>query len=315
MELIRGINNIRNRVKCCAITIGNFDGLHLGHQQLINKLSEVSKKLKVPSLLITFEPQPNEFFNQGETVPRLMRFREKWHGLENFEIDLVLCIRFNQAFANISPQDFVEKLLVKQLGVKAIIVGDDFRFGAKRVGDFKLLQEYGRQHDFVVMDTPTLQLNGVRISSTRVRDALQAGDLQRVQKLLGRNYRLCGKVIHGDRVGRQLGFPTANFNLHRELVPLGGVFVVRAYGINDKPINGVANLGTRPAFGGTRVLLEVHLFDFNQQLYGRNLQIEFLHKLRDEEYYDRIEDLVMQIKKDIENGKNYFSQAVKHSKI
>ncbi len=308
MQLIRGLHNLKNRIQHCAITIGNFDGLHLGHKELIHHTVQQAKALGVPSVLMTFEPQPNEFFQHKAPVPRLMRFREKWLGLQETGLDYVVCVRFDKAFAQLSPQQFIKDLLVDRFGMRAIVVGDDFRFGAKRAGDINLLNQYASTFNFSVSQMPTLEIKNQRVSSTRVREALHEGDLAGAKELLGQPYALTGKVVYGDQIGRQLGYPTANFNLHRQQVPLAGVFVVRAHGLQATPINGVANLGTRPAFNGTRVLLEVHLFDFNQTLYGKNLQIEFIHKLREERHYDKIDDLVEQIKQDVANAKNYFAR-------
>lgn len=306
MKLIRGNHNLSQPLQGAVVTLGNFDGMHLGHQALLNKLNAMRESLNLPSIVITFEPQPKEFFAKRETVPRLMRFCEKWLALKDYNIDYVFCLRFNQALASLSPEAFVKKILIDQLNAKVVIVGDDFRFGAKRAGDYAQLKQLGDKYGFQTIEMPTIMVDNERVSSTRVREALEAGDLNAAEKLLGRPYRLYGKVGHGDRLGRDLGYPTANVNLHRDLVPLGGIFVIRVYGLGDHPYEGVANVGTRPTVGGTRILLEAHLFDFNAEIYGHNIEVEFLHKLRDEERYDTLEELVEHIHQDVIDAKNYF---------
>jgi len=306
MKLIRGKHNLSDQLQGSVVTLGNFDGMHLGHQALLKKLKAVNESLNLPSIVTIFEPQPKEFFAKRQTVPRLMRFCEKWLALKDYNIDYVLCLRFNQVLASLSPQKFVKEILVDQLNAKAVIVGDDFRFGAKRTGDYAELKKLGEKYSFQVLEVPTVMIDNERVSSTCVRLALEAGDLEAAEKLLGRPYRLYGKVGYGDQLGRDLGYPTANINLHRDLVPVAGVFVICVYGLGDHLYNGVANIGTRPTVGGTRILLEVHLFDFDTEIYGHNLQVEFLHKLRDEERYDTLEELVKQIRQDVIDAKRYF---------
>ncbi len=308
MKLIRGLYNFPESLSQSVVTMGNFDGVHLGHQELIAKLKQLSKQLNLPSVLVTFEPQPLEFFHRGEKVPRLMRLREKYYALEKYDIDYLWVLRFNAELAAQSPQDFVEKILHKKLGMQACVVGDDFRFGAKRAGDFALLKKLGEQYGYVAKQIPTKIIQTERVSSTRVREALAAADLEVVQQLLDRPYSLCGKVRYGNQRGRDLGFPTANISLHRALVPVSGVFAVRAKRLGKQDYYGVANVGVRPTFDGTRVVLEVHLFDFNQEIYGQHIEVEFLHKLRDEERYDSLEALVRQIKQDVRDARLYFAE-------
>lgn len=307
MKLIRGHYPSSSCLSGSVVTLGNFDGMHEGHQQLLKQLMTTATALSLPSVVITFEPQPKEFFAKQHTVPRLMRFREKWSSLKNEAIDYVYCLRFNQKLAELSAVDFIKQILVDQLQAKAVIVGDDLHFGAKRAGDIALLKQWGQRYGFAVIAVPTVTMANSRVSSTRVREALQAGDMTLAATLLNRTYRLCGKVVHGEKRGRILGFPTANINLHRKLVPVMGVFVVRVYGIDQQPYQGVAHVGIRSMFGGTRVLLEVHLFDFHGDIYGRNLEIEFLHKLREEEHFASVEALVEQIHRDVIDAKRYFS--------
>ena len=309
MKLIRNRSPLLSQSCGCVVTLGNFDGIHLGHQVLLKKLEALKASSHLPVVLITFEPQPKEFFAKRQTVSRLMRFCEKWLALQAYSIDYVLCLQFNTALANLSPEQFVRQIVVGQLNAKIVVVGDDFHFGAKRAGDYEQLKKLGEQYSFQAIELPTVMLDGERVSSTRVRQALEAGNLDYAQQLLGRPYRLYGKVVHGDRLGRHLGYPTANINLHRQLVPLAGIFVIRVYGLGERFYNGVANLGTRPTVGGTRILLEVHLFDFNAEIYGRHIEVEFLHKLRDEVRYDAIEELVNQIRRDVKNAKGYFESS------
>lgn len=305
MKLIRGLQNLTHPLPPSVVTIGNFDGFHLGHQQLISQLKKQANQLGLASVVITFEPQPNEYFHA--TPPgRLMKFRDKWMWLLEQGIDYVLCIRFDKTFSEITAHDFVEDLLIKKLNTRVLIVGDDFRFGAKRQGDIKLLLELSQQMSFKVIQLSTLKLDENRISSSLVRKFLQAGQLELAAKCLDRPYQMWGKVAHGKKIGQRLGFPTANIETHRREVPLMGIFVVQIHGIDSQPLPGVANLGTRPVFNGTRVLLEVYIFNFEGNLYGKQIGVEFLHKLRDESYFDHEEDLVRQIEKDVANAKEYF---------
>lgn len=306
MKLIRGYYSSSLRLPGSVVTLGNFDGMHLGHQQLLRELMAAAKSASLPSVVMTFEPQPKEFFVKPVTVARLMRFREKWSALKGMAIDYVYCLRFNRKLAELSAHDFVKNILVDQLNAKIVVVGDDLRFGAKRSGDVHLLNQLGQQYGFKVIQLPTVMWGESRVSSTRVREALQQGRMDLAKQLLSRNYRLWGKVVHGDKRGRVLGFPTANINLHRKLVPLMGIFVIRAHGLGKKIYQGVANIGMRPIFQGTRVLLEVHLFDFHDNIYGHNLEVEFLHKLRDEAHFDSVEALVAQMHQDALEAKKYF---------
>lgn len=306
MELIRGLVNLRPRHRGCVVSIGNFDGAHLGHQAVLGRLAEKAALLGVPAVVVTFEPQPREFFVHGETPPRLTRFREKIIALRRYSVDRVLCIRFNKQFANWSAQEFIQRLLIDGLEVRCIIVGDDFRFGKGRSGDIEMLKQAGAEHGFQVVNMHSFGVDEARVSSTRIRVALQAGDLHTAEKMLGRVYRMCGRVAHGDQLGRKLGFPTANIHLHRRAVPVLGVFVVEMLGLDTEPLPGVANVGTRPTVNGQRTLLEVHLFDFNQDIYGRYVEVNFLHKLRDEERYASLQLLAEQIQRDADQAREFF---------
>ena len=298
MELIRGLHNLRPRHRGCVATIGNFDGVHLGHQAVLGQLAERAAELNLPAVVITFEPQPREYFAHGAVPPRLSRFREKVQALRRYSVARVLCLRFDEALANMPAAEFVRHLLVEGLAVRYVVVGDDFRFGKGRHGTFAMLQEAGLAHGFQVAAMRTFNVDGVRVSSTRVREALAADDLAAAEKLLGRSYRMCGRVVHGDERGRSIGYPTANIHLHRQSSPVSGVYAVEVFGLDKEPLAGVANVGTRPTVGGTQSRLEVHLLDFDQDIYGRYVHVDFLRKLRPEHRFESIEELVAQIHKD-----------------
>lgn len=307
MELIRGLHNLRSRHRGCVATIGNFDGVHLGHQAVIGQLAEKGAALGLPTTVIIFEPQPLEFFQPQRAPARLSRLREKLQALRRFSVDRVLCVRFNQRFADMEAEEFIRRVLVDGLGVQYLVVGDDFRFGHGRRGDFPMLQQAGETYGFQVAHMHTFRLDGDRVSSTRVRDALAQGNLPMAERLLGRPYRMSGRVAHGDKIGRTLGIPTANIHLHRKRSPLQGIFVVDVYGLDPEPLAGAASIGTRPTVDGTRTLLEVHLLDFSGRIYGRYLQIDFLHRIRDEEKYDTMDELKQRIEQDIAETRAWFA--------
>jgi riboflavin kinase/FMN adenylyltransferase len=307
VELVRGLHNLQPRHRNCAATIGNLDGVHLGHQAVLGQLSERAVELQLPTSVIVFEPQPQEFFVPQLAPPRLTRFREKIQALRRFSIDRVICIRFDRAFAELTPEQFVETVLVQGLGVHYLVVGADFRFGRERSGDFTYLQKVGAEKGFQVVNMHTVSIDGKRVSSTRIREALAAGDMREAEKLLGRPYRMCGRVARGDRRGRTIGFPTANIYLHRHATPVKGVFAVEMFGLDQEPVAGVANVGVRPTVDGTRSLLEVYLFDFDSDIYGRYVHVNFLNKLRDEKRYDSLDDLKAQIVRDVDDAQAYFS--------
>jgi len=306
-KLIRSIYNIRPEVQGGVVTIGNFDGVHVGHQALVKSVVTKAKELKVPSLAITFEPHPFEFFGKENlTIPRLTRLREKFLALAECGIDYVLIIPFNQALADLSASDFVTQIIHHSLRPVHLIIGDDFRFGHKRQGDFAFLQEMGKPLGFTVEAMHTVLVEGERVSSTRVRKALADGDHALANRLLGHPYTMHGRVRRGDQRGRQWSFPTANIYLHRKLTPVRGVYTVYVHGLGDKPLPGVANVGMRPTVDGTRTLLEVHLLDFDKDIYGRYVRVEFCEKLRDEVRYASLDLLREQIAKDVAAARNYF---------
>lgn len=307
MELIRGLQNIRPKHHGCVATIGNFDGAHLGHQAVLGQLAEKAVELCLPATLITFEPQPMEYFTPDKVPPRLTRFREKILALQRYSVQRVCCLSFNRKLATLSAEDFIEQVLVNKLGVKYLVVGDDFRFGKNRAGTFETLAEAGKHYGFQVVSMHTFEIEGQRVSSTRIRYALEKGDMETAEKLLGRSYRMSGRVAHGEKLGRELGFPTANIHLHRHASAVLGIFVVEVFGLDREPIQGVASVGTRPTVNQTKALLEVFLFDFDQDIYGRHIQVSFLKKLRNEEKYDSLELLKNQIHKDVEQAQAYFA--------
>jgi len=289
-----------------VITIGNFDGFHIGHQRLLKTLIESSHELQLPSVVVTFEPNPAEFFRPDAPMPRLMRFSEKWDFVKLFGVNYFCCLKFNRALAQLSAEEFVKKILVDQLGAKKIIVGDDFRFGAKRSGDIDVLKTLGKRYGFTVDALTQSMVENERISSSRVRDALKQGDFKKVFALINRTFSLTGKVAYGDQIGRQLGYPTANIHLHRKQVPLMGIFIVCVHGLDNKILNGVASVGYRPTFNGKKIILEVFIFDFDAVIYGQKITVEFLEKIRDEAHFDSLPELIVQIEKDVVVAKKYF---------
>ena len=312
MELIRGLHNIRSEHHGCVATIGNFDGVHLGHQAVLGQLAEKAAELNLPTTLITFEPQPMEYFVPDKVPARLTRLREKLNALQRYSVDRVCCLSFNAKLAKLSAENFIEEVLVSKLGVKYLVVGDDFRFGENRSGTFDMLVAAGEKNDFKVVSMHTFEIDAERVSSTRIRAALEKGEMSSAEKLLGRRYRMSGRVAHGEKLGRELGFPTANIHLHRHASPIQGIFVVEVFGLDEfnqykQPLQGVASLGTRPTVNKTKALLEVFLFDFDQDIYGKHIQVSFLKKLRDEEKFDSLEALVEKINNDVKQAQAYFA--------
>lgn len=302
MELLRGIHNLKAKHRGCVLSIGNFDGVHLGHSAVLSRLLVEAERLQLPATVLTFEPQPEELF-AGENAPaRLSRLRDKFVQLEKLGLERLLCVSFTHKFANLTAQQFIDELLIAKLGVKFLVIGDDFHFGYQRQGDFKLLQEAGKKQGFEVIDTQSLTQHQQRISSTRIRDFLAAGELQQAAQLLGRKYSITGRVGHGRKLGRTIGVPTANLLLKRRVSPVSGVFAVSVLGLNDQVYQGVANIGQRPTVQGVRQQLEVHLFDFNGDLYGRQLEVVLEKKLRDEVRFNSFAELQVQIEKDIQQA-------------
>lgn len=300
MKIIRGIDNLNNQFTQCVLTLGNFDGVHLGHQQLINHLIKQSKKLNLPTVVMLFEPQPLEFFCKQNAPARLTSFKEKVELIKKLGIDYIIAVPFTQTFANMLAPNFIQDWLINKLQAKYIVIGDDFRFGRERKGDINLLQQYTHNNQFVVESMPTFVWNDLRISSTAVREALFNSDFKLAHCLLGRNYAIEGKVVHGNALARQLGFPTANIHLNRKKPALQGVYFVKVKNCcSNQHYHGIANIGIRPTIEGKKAILEVNLFDFSGDIYGQYLDVIFVHKLRDEKKFDSLTDLKQQIAQDV----------------
>ena len=307
MQLIRSLHHLQQDFQGCALTIGNFDGVHLGHQAVLGHLREKADELNLPMAVMLFEPQPSEYFMREQAPARLMRLRDKLYYLAQAGVDYVICIKFDRTFAQQTANEFIQDWLVKKLKVKFLSIGDDFRFGAERLGDFALLQQAGKQFGFTVEDNHSFCLDEQRISSTIIRRALAEDDLQQAESLLGKPYQIWGKVVHGKKLGRTIGFPTANIRLQRQVNPIKGVYAVKVRLKNEEILQGVANIGQRPTVNGVKQLLEVHIFDFDRDLYGQNVAVEFCHKIRNEIKFPSVEVLKSQITNDVETAKQYFS--------
>lgn len=309
MEIVRGSINIKPHHRGCVVTIGNFDGVHLGHQAILRSVKEKSLELGINSILICFEPQPKEFFDEFNAPARLTRFREKVELLEEQGIDQVLCLKFDERTRSMSADEFIN-LLVNDLDVKALFVGDDFRFGHDRSGDFAALQVAGSKHGFEVTNLHTLTFEHSRVSSTRIRECLAAGDFADAEAMLGHPYSIIGKVVHGRQLGRQLGAPTLNIQLHRYRAPLDGVFAVEVEGLGGSLYQGVANVGVRPTLSQEtpKPILEVHVFDFSETVYGKCVKVIFRHKLRPEIKFDGLDALKTAIANDIDAARAWFRE-------
>jgi len=315
MQLIRGRHNLRPEHRGCVATIGNFDGVHLGHQAILALLRDKSADLGLPSLVMTFEPHPRDFFGGNRASLRLSRLRDKVLALAAYGVDRVLILPFNQALAGLGADDFIRQVLVEGVGVRSLIVGDDFRFGKGRQGDINHLHAAGAAADFEVVRLPTYELAAGRVSSTRIRETLGSGDTRSAAALLGRAYSVSGRIVQGEQRGRTLGFPTANLHWHGRSgmsagamqLPLTGVFMVKVIGLRDESLPGVANVGVRPTVDGTRQSLEVHLLDFEEDIYGRYIEIQFFDRLRDEQRFDGVEALRAQIECDVAEARTRFA--------
>ena len=307
MTFIRDLQSLQSFNQRSVVTIGSFDGVHLGHQAILNQVKAVAAELGLPSVVMTFEPQPQEFFS-GERAPaRLMRLREKVDALFELGVDQVLCLQFNRELRNLTAAEFVRSVLVDGLGTRHLIVGDDFRFGCDRSGDFKMLSEMGETYDFAVQDTETLEVDGQRVSSTLVRQILEQGNFERASQLLGKPFTITGRVVYGQQLGRELGFPTANVQLNRYSAPLSGVYAVLV-NIDGAVYQGAANVGLRPTVGDLlKPILEVHLLDFEADLYGRRIEVEFVTKIRDEEKFTSLDKLIESIQRDVKQIRAWFA--------
>lgn len=298
MDLVRGLHNLGPQHRGSVATIGNYDGVHLGHQHVIAALRERAAGLGLPAVVVTFEPTPREYFEGPAAPSRLTRLREKLAALESCGVDRVVVLRFDDRMRAMDAGEFVDRLLVAGLATRHVVVGHDFRFARRREGTIDTLRAAGAVHGFAVEEAGRFLLDGERVSSSLVREALNRGDLERATRLLGRPYRMAGRVRVGRKLGRRLGFPTANLALHRKVVPLWGIFAVRATGAGLVDHPAVASLGTRPTVDGTDPLLEVHLFDWDGDLYGRYLHVDFMERLRDERKFGSLDELVAQMHRD-----------------
>lgn len=291
-----------------ALTIGNFDGVHLGHQAMLAELKRAAGRLGLPACVLTFEPHPREFFAPDKAPTRLTSLREKLELLAGCGVDRVHICRFNYGLAQTTAEDFVERIIARGLRARWVLVGDDFRFGARRAGDLVMLKQAGPRLNFEVAAIASVMLDGERVSSSALRQALAAGDLDRAGRLLGRAYSISGRVVAGDGLGRKLGFPTANVQTRRNHPPFTGIFVVRLHGAAREPLRGVASLGVRPTVKQQGApVLEVYALDFDGDLYRRHVRVEFLHKLRDEEKYADLATLTRQIALDVKNARAFFN--------
>ena len=313
MILIRGLHNLTPFSSGCVATIGNFDGVHQGHQIIIRQLQAQARSLNLPAVVMVFEPQPREYFDAENAPARLMRFREKLEAIANLGVDVLVCLQFNHRFRQLSAQQFIDQVLVEGLRVKHLVVGDDFRFGCDRTGDFHSLQQAGELYGFSVDHTATVEVDGERVSSTRIRALLATGEFEEAGQLLGRPYNIKGRVVHGRKLGRQIQVPTANLNLCGKRPVLSGVFTVEARTAAGKVFPGVANVGWRPTVenGSPEPNLEVHLLDFDQDLYGQRLQVVFLKKLREELRFSGLEELKDRIHQDIKDAREFFARRLR----
>jgi len=302
MKTFRDIEKLP-QIEGSVVTIGNFDGIHLGHQKIIAQLKEHAEKLKVPSVVISFNPTPQNFFGADHAV--LSSYEEKDFFLSSLGINYHLVINFNKEFSNINAQTFIEEFLLRKLNVKLCLVGDDFRFGKNRVGDFSLLQENGDKHGFAVEETATIEHNQIRISSTRIRECLQQNNLEETKKLLGRSYSISGKIVRGQQRGRTINFPTINILPNRSKSPVSGVFAVKVK-LSGQTYFGICNAGHKPTVNGREFLFETHIFDFEKDVYEQFAEIAFLKHVRPEKKFNSFEELKDQIEKDVIVAKKFF---------
>jgi len=313
MELIRGLHNLdayrrKFPAQQCVLTIGNFDGVHCGHQMILRQLREKASELNLPATVLIFEPQPLEYFAGQGAPARLTPFREKVRLLADFGVDTVICLHFTETLRCQSAQAFVKDILVDSLGVQHLTIGDDFRFGCQQSGDFQMLEQAGERFGFGVEKTHTLEMNGDRVSSTAVRNALNSSNFALAEQLLARPYSISGRVKYGQQLGRTIGVPTANLALKGKKAPLEGVFAIEVAGLEaGKLAQGVANVGVRPTVGGKVPVLEVHLFDFDANIYGENIRVVFRKKIRDEQKFNGLDALKQQIQLDISSARKHFS--------
>lgn len=306
MRLVRHLSNLsyQDLQRGSVVTIGSFDGLHLGHEQLLKQLKAVARDTGALSVVMSFEPTPKEFFQVASPPARLTRFREKFEALEASGVDIFYCPRFSSGMRDISAADFIRRILVHGLNTRCLVIGDDFRFARRREGGFDELTRSSAALGYTLQQVPSVVVDGIRVSSTAIREACAVGDMAKATALLGRPYRMSGKIVRGEKLGRELGFPTANVDLRRRQSAVLGIFAVRVHGLAAGTQDGVANVGTRPTFDGDKPLLEVYLFDFNEEIYGQYIHVEFIAHLREEVKYDAVDQLVAQMHVDAANARS-----------
>jgi riboflavin kinase / FMN adenylyltransferase len=308
MELVRGLHNILRRHQGCVLTVGNYDGVHLGHQQMISALKVRASELRSAATVLVFEPSSKEFIDPDAAPPRLTRWREKYFALAALGVDRLVTLQFDESMRARTPRSFVDDLIVQKLGTRHLVVGDDFRYGSNAGGTIESLRDAGQVHGFGVEQIAPFVVDGVRVSSTAVREHLESADYSGAARLLGRPYRMWGRVVHGRHLGRTLGFPTANLRLMRRKPPVWGILAVWVHGVDSRPLPGVASLGTRPTVNGIEPLLEVHVFDFSGDLYRHAIEVEFVAKLRDEVKFDSLDAMMVQMKTDAAQARDLLSR-------
>jgi riboflavin kinase/FMN adenylyltransferase len=308
MELVRGLHNISRRHYGCVLTVGNYDGVHLGHQQMIGALRARASELRSAATVLVFEPSSKEFIDPEGAPPRLTRWREKYMALAALGVERLVTLRFDECMRAMTPRSFVDELIVAKLGTRHMVVGDDFRYGSNAGGTIESLRAAGEAHGFGVEQMPPFVVDAVRVSSTAVRERLERADFGGAARLLGRPYRMMGRVVHGRQLGRTLGFPTANLRLMRRKPPLWGILAVLVHGIGSRPLPAVASLGTRPTVNGIEPLLEAHIFDFSGDLYGHTIEVEFVAKLRDEVKFDSLDAMMVQMQIDAARARDLLSK-------
>jgi len=306
MRLVRHLDDLpfEELTNGSVVTIGAYDGLHLGHEQLLARVKAAAQARELPSIVMSFEPTPREFFSAENPPARLMRFREKFEALADHGIDIFYCPRFNAQLRDVRADTFIRHVLVHNLCTRHMVIGDDFRFAARQEGRLEHLQRAGRALDFSIEQVSSVVVDGVRVSSTAIRDVLRDGSVANATAFLGRPYRMSGKIVMGEKLGRTLGFPTANVDLRRKQSAVLGIFAVRVSGLPGGVKDAVASVGTRPTFDGTKPLLEVHIFDFDEEIYGEYIHVDFIARLRSEIKYDDVSELVAQMHRDADNARS-----------
>jgi riboflavin kinase/FMN adenylyltransferase len=306
MRLVRHLVDLpySDLARGSVVTIGAYDGLHLGHVQLLDRVIKEARTAKMPAIVMSFEPTPKEFFSAARPPARLMRFREKFEALADYGIDIFYCPRFDSAMRSIPADAFIRQILIHGLNARHIVVGDDFHFATRREGTIEHLLRASPALQFEVEQVPSVIVDGVRVSSTEIRESLAKGNVERATALLGRPYRMSGKIVKGRQVGRSLGYATANVDIRRRQSAVLGIFAVRVHGLPQGPIDGVASVGTRPTFDLCKPVLEVHLFDFDTEIYGEYIHVDFLAHLRPEEKFATVDELVAQMDIDAENARS-----------